>query len=100
MTSPFDAIREAMESAELYATSCAKDDECPMCDAYRSITENVDAAEAAYNKLYAESFTLAANQCHDGYAGEGGNHRCRENDELRAHVADLEDIVSRYRNAR
>ena len=31
-----------------------------------------------------ENFALAANQCHDGYGDEYGNHRCRYQDEIEA----------------
>ena len=31
-------------------------------------------------KLEAENFALAANQCHDGYGDEWGNHCCRSID--------------------
>lgn len=33
-------------------------------------------------QLEAENAELAAHQCHDGYAGEGGNHRCKYQDRI------------------
>lgn len=35
-------------------------------------------------RLRKEAFHLAANQCHAGYGGEYGHHRCREIDRLTA----------------
>jgi hypothetical protein len=35
-------------------------------------------------RLRKEAFHLAANQCHSGYAGEYGHHRCSEIDRLTA----------------
>ena len=40
--------------------------------------------EAEVDRLAAENTTLAADQCHDGYAGDNGDHRCRERDRLAA----------------
>lgn len=39
--------------------------------------------------MKAEAEALAANQCHDGYGDEYGNHRCREIDALRNENAQL-----------
>jgi hypothetical protein len=41
-------------------------------------------AVAAIKALREENFALAANQCHDGYGDEYGNHRCRKIDTLQA----------------
>jgi hypothetical protein len=43
-----------------------------------------DCNEAAdeIERLQKECFHLAANQCHSGYAGEYGHHRCSEIDRL------------------
>lgn len=47
--------------------------------------------EAANAALERESFALAANQCHGGYAGEYGHHRCRYQDR----IAELEQAWER-----
>lgn len=46
-------------------------------------------------ELEAESFALAANQCHHGYAGEHGHHRCRYQDR----IAELEAKNKRLHKA-
>lgn len=40
--------------------------------------------EARVRELERDNFALAANQCHEGYAGEHGDHMCRIADRLRA----------------
>jgi hypothetical protein len=37
-------------------------------------------------KLENENFALAANQCHDGYAGEYGHHMCKEVELMKAEI--------------
>lgn len=44
-------------------------------------------------KLQNENFALAADQCHDGYAGEYGHHMCREVEELKAEIEYWKDFV-------
>jgi hypothetical protein len=46
---------------------------------------NGDLANAI-GRLENENFALAANQCHDGYAGEYGHHMCREVEQLKAEI--------------
>lgn len=41
-----------------------------------------NAAADEIERLRKEAFSLAANQCHAGYGGEYGHHRCREIDRL------------------
>jgi hypothetical protein len=44
-------------------------------------------SESEYVKrLEDDNFALAANQCHDGYAGEYGHHMCGEVEELKKEV--------------
>lgn len=59
-----------------------------MSERYR-LTEELENARYENNllaqkcrELEEESFHLAANQCHAGYAGEHGHHRCDEIDRL------------------
>lgn len=49
-----------------------------------------------------ECFALAADQCHDGYAGEHGDHRCREVDDAlaRAETAEARAERAEAENAR
>jgi hypothetical protein len=42
------------------------------------------AAADEIERLRKEAFALSANQCHAGYAGEYGHHKCREIERLRA----------------
>jgi hypothetical protein len=51
-------------------------------------------------ELEMEGFVLAANQCHAGYAGEYGHHRCKEidrlteeRDEARREVCDMHHLT-------
>lgn len=41
-------------------------------------------------RLFDENVSLAANQCHAGYAGEHGHHKCREIDSLTAKIEQLQ----------
>ena len=41
----------------------------------------VTTLRAENARLVVHNSPLAANQCHDGYAGDHGHHRCREVDE-------------------
>jgi hypothetical protein len=51
-------------------------------------------SESEYVKrLENENFALAANQCHDGYAGEYGHHMCREVEELKEEIEYWKDFV-------
>jgi hypothetical protein len=45
------------------------------------------ALSAEIERLNAENFALAADQCHAGYGDEGGNHRCKEVDAAIARAA-------------
>jgi len=51
-------------------------------------------------RLTEENFALAADQCHDGYAGEHGHHCCREQDTLRTQLAAcreaLEEVMAEF----
>lgn len=51
------------------------------------ISEYSSALKADNSTLHAETAALAADQCHDGYGDEYGNHRCKEIDDLRAKLA-------------
>jgi hypothetical protein len=60
----------------------------PMSERFR-LTELLETANYQNNllaqkcrELEKENFHLAANQCHSGYAGEYGHHRCSEIDRL------------------
>lgn len=41
-----------------------------------------------------ENFSLAANQCHHGYAGEYGHHRCKYQDRIERLRAALQNIMN------
>lgn len=56
------------------------DERCPDTDVRNDLREAADEIE----RLRKEAFSLAANQCHAGYCGEYGHHRCREIDRLTA----------------
>jgi archaellum component FlaC len=45
-------------------------------------------------RLEKECFALAANQCHDGIAGEHGDHVCREIERLRAKNRELASAIA------
>lgn len=47
--------------------------------------------------LEAENFALAANQCHEGYAGEHGDHMCRIEDRLKAAERQVAEAVAAER---
>lgn len=49
-------------------------------------------------ELKSECFTLAADQCHDGYAGEYGDHRCRYQDRI-AELVEKCEALSEQRDA-
>jgi hypothetical protein len=60
----------------------------PMSERFR-LWEELENAKYQNNllaqkcrELEKENFHLAANQCHSGYAGEYGHHRCKEIDRL------------------
>lgn len=53
--------------------------------------------ERAHDFYSDECFALAANQCHDGYASENGDHRCREVDRLRAQVSDQDTALQAWK---
>ena len=57
------------------------------------------------NPLEDENFALAANQCHDGYGDEWGNHRCRAIDRavsecefLAQRATDLVEVLKPFAN--
>jgi hypothetical protein len=66
---------------------------CHLCEV---VAENSNRVRDSYNAAWAfneelekknaeleqEAFALAANQCHAGYGGEYGHHRCKEIDRL------------------
>jgi hypothetical protein len=49
--------------------------------------------QAEVKRLEDENFALAANQCHDGYAGEYGHHMCREVELLKQEIEYWKDFV-------
>jgi hypothetical protein len=55
------------------------------------------AALCARELLQPEGAALAANQCHDGYGDEYGNHRCREVDAWKARAERAEAAIERAR---
>ena len=48
------------------------------------------STEGLAQALRKECFGLAADQCHDGYGDDGGNHRCRYQDRIEELEARLE----------
>lgn len=56
-----------------------------------TVLDGTDAA-SEIRRLNAENFSLAANQCHDGYGGEAGDHMCRYQDEIRRLEAKVEKL--------
>ncbi|MDX9862548.1 MAG: hypothetical protein RBS99_16700 [Rhodospirillales bacterium] len=56
------------------------------------ISASLKAAADEIERLRAENFALAADQCHDGYAGDHGEHRCREIERLRKALTEIEAI--------
>lgn len=44
--------------------------DCRNCKEYKEL-------KAENDRAWADNFALAANQCHDGYTGEDGEHCCR-----------------------
>jgi hypothetical protein len=51
------------------------------------------AYKASYETVCSAATSMAANQCHDGYGDEWGNHRCRVQDALQARVKVLEEAL-------
>jgi len=66
-----------------------------MTDAARKAAMNRDerTALSRIRAMEKECFALAANQCHDGYCDDYGNHRCREVDALRAQLQTALKVV-------
>jgi hypothetical protein len=62
------------------------------------VADILEEAATAIASLREENFRLAADQCHAGYAGEHGDHRCREIDALRERVRVLEGALAIYAN--
>jgi hypothetical protein len=60
-------------------------------EAYRA------SVQRARELLLPEGAALAANQCHDGYGDEYGNHRCREVDAWKARAERAEAAIERAR---
>jgi ABC-type proline/glycine betaine transport system substrate-binding protein len=54
---------------------------------------DIHALIASWRDLVAENFALAANQCHDGYGDEWGNHCCRSIDKA---VSECEFLAKEY----
>jgi hypothetical protein len=48
--------------------------------------DEVTKLRAEVKRLEDENFALAANQCHDGYAGEYGHHMCGEVELLKKEI--------------
>jgi hypothetical protein len=64
-------------------------------DAIRRLRAFIDeklTAQADVAKRDAEAFALAANQCHNGYGTEGGDHRCKYQDR----IAELEKALAPF----
>jgi hypothetical protein len=59
-----------------------------------------DEAADEIERLRKEAFHLAANQCHSGYAGEYGHHRCSEIDRLTAERDEARREIERLRQER
>ncbi|MEC5289438.1 MULTISPECIES: hypothetical protein [unclassified Aurantimonas] len=81
-------IRDCPDARTLWGSTIAEETEKEL--AAREMTP-IDLAEARaeIERLRNENFALSANQCHDGYAGEHGHHRCRQ----------VEDSVAAEREA-
>lgn len=58
------------------------DDFADMVYIARRLLDHVKTQKQEIEQLHKEGFHLAANQCHAGYAGEYGHHRCAEIDRL------------------
>lgn len=54
-----------------------------LINGFEALDTEYTAVLAAVEALEKECFSLAANQCHDGYAGEHGHHCCHEVDKMR-----------------
>ncbi len=74
-----------------------------MSERYR-LTEELENARYQNNlltqkcrELEKEVSSLAANQCHAGYAGEYGHHRCSEIDRLREENMQLRELLMEMR---
>ncbi len=78
-----DALREA--AAEIKGLSLTAQ------IAEKHVLEIGDALDAKDQ----ECFALAANQCHDGYVGEYGNHCCRKVEAAEAECERLREALAR-----
>lgn len=56
----------------------------PIASAHGQVVDIDKAAQIVAEHYEAENFSLAANICHHGYAGDNGDHRCRYQDQLSA----------------
>jgi hypothetical protein len=83
-------------------THCAEDHEhdCWAKRARLAVAPALLAAAERAEAVMDDAAHLAANQCHDGYGDDWGNHRCRvvdtltaERDALRERVAALERVA-------
>lgn len=70
---------------------------------YAELQTQVDALYAEreqqaerIERLEKENFALAADQCHGGYAGEHGHHRCRELDKQAERIGELEGALKPF----
>ncbi len=59
-------------------------------DFYSAAREQLPRLIAELRAERKRSFTLAANQCHNGYAAEGGHHGCKEVDRLQLELEEWE----------
>lgn len=72
--------------------------QCEMCDLLAILKEKdarIAELQGALDRALKDTFSLAATQCHDGYADDGGNWRCKYQDE----IAKLEKVAEAARKA-
>ena len=65
------------------------DDFADMVYIARRLLDHLKAQKQEIEKVIHDSFALAANQCHAGYGGEYGHHRCAEIDTLNQKLASI-----------
>jgi hypothetical protein len=89
-------VRADVEYLRELADEIDSDGEFGTSKNLRECADGYANALAEVERLSKECFALAANQCHDGYAGEHGHHRCREVERLRGLARRAEVVLGLF----